>query len=384
MQSASPRRRADGDVCRGQPGGARGRNPSCRRRHADRAVAGVPRDPLAPHRCTETVPADDGLVQLRTARVGLQRGDDRAAQFQLLAHALQAYSDVGDSEPRRGGDVVTAQRAGAFLPPQRQQHPMVRVEPPAGFDDLTALVRHMQTQDRHVLRFGAGVRYLECLVDDRGPAGEGALPVPVGIDLAERDRHQPGPEALRGTQGRQVAHHAQQGFLDDVVDVGMSAQRSPDDVVEQRQVRGDQLLARPIVTGLRRGNQPRVVRIHEPHSNLPQGSDPPSTAPHLSVGKGMRPTLDHWTGPRRLGGPWPFRPPSHAFRRCGRGHGLCTARHLQGRSCLPPRSSVLNGPSASWPPATRTHPDDLWESAMEGTKGTSVTRPLINAYRTTR
>ena len=48
--------------------------------------------------------------------------------------------------------------------------------------------------------------------------------------------------------------------------------------------------------------------------------------------------------------------PSHAFRRRGRGHGLCTARHLRGRSRLPPRSSLLNGPTMSWPPATRTQP----------------------------
>jgi len=43
------------------------------------------------------------------------------------------------------------------------------------------------------------------------------------------------------------------------------AQRPPDDVVEQRQVLGDQLVAGPVIASLRPDNEPGVIRSRASH-----------------------------------------------------------------------------------------------------------------------
>jgi hypothetical protein len=72
------------------------------------------------------------------------------------------------------------------------------VEPAGGFEHLTALVRHMQAPDRLVLD-GIAVGGQAILVEDRPSPCGGFVPATVRNDLPHRDRHEPGPEALRGT-----------------------------------------------------------------------------------------------------------------------------------------------------------------------------------------
>jgi hypothetical protein len=79
-----------------------------------------------------------------------------------------------------------------------------------------------------------------------GRAAPGAEPLP---HLADRDRDQPGPEGLRLAEVVQVAQDPQHDVLHDVVHVGVTLERAPDDRVDQRQVAGDQPVDRGMVAG---------------------------------------------------------------------------------------------------------------------------------------
>ncbi len=152
-----------------------------------------------------------------------------------------------------GGQLAPGQFARDLQPPQRQQLPVLVVQPPHRLGDLAPLALQLEAQHGQLGEVG-GRRLLQPL---RGPP-----PGPVP-DLPHGDRHQPGPEAVRVAQRAEVVDRAQHGLLDDVVDVGVAVQGPAHDVVDQRQPARDQLVQRLPVAGLRRrdGGAP-VLTVH--------------------------------------------------------------------------------------------------------------------------
>ena len=152
------------------------------------AAAQVPGQPLAPHRVGPAVPPAGHLPQVGAGSV--QGADDSARGLQALLHPLDAHGGVLPGDAHGGGQLAPGQFARDLQPPQRQQMPVLVVEPPHRLGDLAPLPLQLEPQDGQFGEVGG-----RCLLQPvRGlPPG----PVP---DLPHGDRHQPGPEAVRVAQ----------------------------------------------------------------------------------------------------------------------------------------------------------------------------------------
>ena len=165
---------------------------------AARAVAGVPGDPLAPQRAGRAVPVRGDLGQLAARRPGVQRADDQPGRGEPLLHPADPHRRVGGRQAQARGDRAAVEHAGRLLPPQRQQLPVLAVQPAGGLGRLPALAREAEPHDGQVHEVGAGVGHLGCPVAGQLQAA-GRY---VVADLADGDGHQP-----RAERGR-VAHVA--------------------------------------------------------------------------------------------------------------------------------------------------------------------------------
>ncbi|GAB3968916.1 hypothetical protein GCM10029978_039240 [Actinoallomurus acanthiterrae] len=180
----------------------------------------------------------------------MERAHDGAGRLQLRLHPLYADGGVRGRQVERRGELSPRELAGGFEPPQRQEFPVFRAEPAGGLGDLPALPRQAEPQDGQVREVGARVGDVVHSVQAAG--GRGPAPAPVVADLTHRDRDEPGAEAVRIAEPFQAVDDAQHRLLDDVVHVRVPVQRAPDDVVDQRQVTGDQPVQRSLVTVPRR------------------------------------------------------------------------------------------------------------------------------------
>jgi hypothetical protein len=84
------------------------------------------------------------------------------------------------------------------------------------------------------------------------------LRLAVIVHLTDGHSDQPGPERTRIAQVPHVADDPQHGLLDNIVDVGVAVQGPPDDVVNQRQVFGQQVVQRPLIALLRGDHRRRA------------------------------------------------------------------------------------------------------------------------------
>ena len=214
---------------------------------AARAVPGVPRDALAPQRARHPVPVLRRGGQPGAARLRAQRPHHHPGRRELVLHPGDADRGVAGRHAQGGGDLGPVQLAGGLQPPQRQQFPVSRLQPPGGLRRLFPLAGQAEPQDGQLDEVGFRVGHL---IGEIG--GRRGLPGPVVVThLPDRHRDQPGPERGRVAQVAQVAHDPQHGFLHHVVHVGVPAQGPADDVVDQRQVPGQQAVQRTGVPGLR-------------------------------------------------------------------------------------------------------------------------------------
>ena len=221
-------------------------------RAAVRAVPHVPGDPLAPQRARGLVPAGDGHRQACAPRVRAQRTHHQAGRGELLLHPGDAHRDMAGRQAERGNQVAAVKLAGRFQPPQRKQFPVTGIEPAGRLRGLGALARQPEPHDRQLHEVGCRIGHL---VAELGH-GRG-LPGPVVLaHLPDRDRDQPGPERCRIAQAAEAAHRAKHGLLHHVVDVGVAAQRPADDVVDQRQVAGQQAVESAGVSSLSGDHRP--------------------------------------------------------------------------------------------------------------------------------
>ncbi|KOU22551.1 hypothetical protein ADK51_20045 [Streptomyces sp. WM6368] len=215
----------------------------------------MPGEALAPERGGGAVPAVGEFFEVRAAWSVGEGADDGAGGFEAFLHALDAYGGVLRGEFHRLGDVGSAELSGRLQPPQGQQGAVVLVHPAGGLGHLGPLPGQAQVQDREVDEVGArvGVRLVRAaaVVDGLaggacGPDGAPVVAYPIGGDGDE-----PGPEPLRFAQRFEVGERADEGVLDDVVDVGVpAAQGASGDVVDQGQVVGDQAVPCPGVAPL--------------------------------------------------------------------------------------------------------------------------------------
>ena len=84
---------------------------------------------------------------------------------------------MGHGGRQRSGELRPGQLAGGLQPPQRQQGPVIRVEPVAGVGRLPALAGQLGAQQGQAL--GVLARRIEHLVEGGGPLGVKAPPVEV-------------------------------------------------------------------------------------------------------------------------------------------------------------------------------------------------------------
>jgi hypothetical protein len=197
-------------------------------------------------RTWRTVPARGGQGQAGARPLGAQRPHHHPGRGELLLHPGHAHRDVLGRQAEGGDDLAAVKLARGFQPPQREQFLVARVEPAAGLCGLLALARQAQAQDGQVDEVSRGIGHLIAQV------GHGRrLPGPVVIaHLADGHGDQPGPERGGITQAAKTAHGAEHGFLHHVVHIGVPAQRPAHDVVDQRQVAGQQVVERLCVSGL--------------------------------------------------------------------------------------------------------------------------------------
>lgn len=175
----------------------------------------------------------EGCWQTRS-RLRLWAGHERAAGQTLVAGF---WNPTGCARPCRGHRPNTGHRAAApARGPRRVRRalqpasPASRQEPPATRprDSITAPVADVGGQG----------------VAARDRAGAAASP-PVDHRYPCETGRRCSPSPARHLVGVERPSHP---APDHVIDVGMTAQRAPDDVVQQRQMLGDQLVARSIVT----------------------------------------------------------------------------------------------------------------------------------------
>ncbi len=215
-------------------------------RPATRARADVPGDPLAPQRAGHPIPARGGELQARAGGFGAQRPHHHPADGELLLHPADAHRDMGRGQAERGGELTAAQLARGLQPPQGQQLTVPGVEPAGGLGGLLALAGQAEPEDGQLHEVGLGVGDLMGQV-----RGRNGLPGPVMIaHLPDGHGDQPGPERGGIAQVAQAPDGAEHGFLHHVVHVGVPAEAAADDVVDQRQVAGQQVIQRLRIPGL--------------------------------------------------------------------------------------------------------------------------------------
>ncbi len=224
-------------------------------------------------------PPLDELGQLRAGRPRGEHPDHRPGHVELLLEPLDAHGRVLARQAERLAHLSPLQLPGLLQPPQRQQFPLVLVQPARRLRHLPPVAVELQPQHGEGREVGRGIGELGGQFD-----GFAALPVlcaapyPVPY-LPHGDGHHPRSVRRGVLQPVQAAHHAQQRLLYDVVDVLAPAQRTADDVVDQRQGLRHQPLDGPRIARTGGGHQPGagiapVVCTHEP--SLPR----PASAGH--------------------------------------------------------------------------------------------------------
>ena len=114
------------------------------------AVAGVPGHPLTPQRAGVVVPGRGDHGQVVAGRHLVQGPDHDAGGGQLLLHPGDADRRVPGRQPQGLGHFAAVQAARGLLPPQRQQIPVVLVEPAGGLGRLPPLAGQPELQDGQV------------------------------------------------------------------------------------------------------------------------------------------------------------------------------------------------------------------------------------------
>jgi hypothetical protein len=212
-------------------------------------------------------------IQVGATRPGLRRGHDFTAHIELLPHPLDPDAGMRDAGAERRRDVATAHLPRALQQPQREQHPVVRVQPSTDPGHLAALGGQLQLQHGRAFGIRRRVGHADRLVQH----GDSAIPrrsaMQVSAYLVYGDGRQPGPEALRPAQRRQLADGPEHDVLDDVVDVRVTVQRPPHDAVDQRQAAGDEFLEGTPVAVPGRGHEARLDRATKSHLTSPSSSE---------------------------------------------------------------------------------------------------------------
>ena len=203
----------------------------------------------------------------RAPGLGVQRRHERPAQFQLVAHPLDAYARVRDARcpsppPARSGSARRRSPATtATAAPGRRGRATGRP------GHLPALAGQFQPQHR-------GSSTLR-----RRPPPRPPRRAPPSARRASR-RYRcvlTCRTAIATNQGRKLSgarsapqfpQRAQHGLLHDVVDVRVAVQRPAYDGVDQRQVRRDELVQRPPVARLRGGDQARLASTGSSHFHV--------------------------------------------------------------------------------------------------------------------
>lgn len=132
----------------GQPGQqAFGRNEILLVAGTLRAVADVPGQTLAPQRAGPAVPARDAVTQRGAWWHGLKRADHDPGRGELLLHPGHPHRGVLRRQADRRGHLGAVQLTGGFQPPQREQFPVIHVQPAGRFGGLLALAGQAEPED---------------------------------------------------------------------------------------------------------------------------------------------------------------------------------------------------------------------------------------------
>ncbi|GIH18807.1 hypothetical protein Raf01_69790 [Rugosimonospora africana] len=168
---------------------------------------------------------------------------------------MDTHGGVRHAQAECAGDLGTGERASDLLAPQREYPLAVGAEQPARLDHLPALAEQAQPHNGRLGEVVDRARGLRVGVQRALPDQRGAPHPAEVVDLAVRDGDEPGTEPLRLAQAGQPLDGVQHGLLYHVVGVRVTVQRSADDVVHQRQVPGEQVGQRLVVTGPRRPDE---------------------------------------------------------------------------------------------------------------------------------
>ena len=157
-----------------------------------------------------------------------------------------------------------------LLPPQPEQPPVGVVQTAGRLGQLAALIGHDDLGGGALGEVAGRVGHLGRRL------GHPALPgrpagAQVELDLPVRDGDQPRAETVRLAQAGQAADRAQHGVLHQIVHIGMTGQDPADDVVDQREVLGDEIVEGVGVTGLGGPDEPG-----DPRRDLALGHRPSS------------------------------------------------------------------------------------------------------------
>ncbi len=221
---------------------------------------------LAPQRRRLTVPARQHRPQLLAPRLGVQGALDHPRRLQLRLHPLHPDRRVLRGQLQRRGHLRPGQLPGALQPPQRQQPPVLGLQPARRPSRLTALARQVQAYDGQVDEVRTRVGHVPGRL--QGALAEAALPgLPVRPHPVHRDGHQPGPEGLVRAQAAEPVEGPQHRVLHHVVHVAGAAQGPPDDVVDEREVRADELVLRAGIA--RAGRCHQRCGVLSSHVNVP-------------------------------------------------------------------------------------------------------------------
>ncbi len=214
------------------------------------ALPRVPGYPLTPQCGRNPVPPLHQRPQLPAPRLRRQRPGDHPCGLQLALHPLHPHRGVLHRQLHGGGHLRPGQLARGLQPPQRQQRPVVLVQPSGRLGHLLPLTGKPEPRDRHIHEVGRRIREIHRIVQPAALDRTLLLP-PVGAHLVHRHGHQPRAETVPLTQTADALQHPQHGLLHDVIDIGMTVKRPADDVVHQRQIPGDQIVLCPLIPLLR-------------------------------------------------------------------------------------------------------------------------------------
>jgi hypothetical protein len=202
------------------------------------------------------------------------------AQVDLAVHPLDPDAGVRAADPQRRGDVRPADLAGELQPPQRQQLPVGGIEPPGRLGNLPPLAGQAEPQDGQLGEVRPRIGQLAGFAEVAGAFAAEPPGTHLLADLVDGDRDQPGPEPGRRAQRPQIAEDPQDGLLHHVVHVGVAIQGAADEVVEQRQVPGDEFLGGPPVPVLGGDDELLGLTVQGSHRSAfpPQPAAEPATA----------------------------------------------------------------------------------------------------------